>query len=139
MRLPLPESLRDPTGCTATFGDGLQLMQVVGRDDTIDFYWLTTADVTGDALGIEVILADPASGHAGLPVQEAVWTPAGPGLMSKVTIDDPRLDDAPPLSAYTLTIQVRERTTGTLLPVGPGQEGEVAGQFTTTSECYYSG
>lgn len=132
--LPLPESLQMVTGCTSTFG-GVQLMQIIGRAGMIDLYWLTTGAALAQ-LDISVTLVAPE--ESALPAQTATWDIAPKGIMSRVTIADPRPDDSVPLDQHTIIIQVSDSATDEVLPVISSRGGESADSFTTHSECYYT-
>lgn len=134
-KLPLPEHLRTPTGCSATFGSGLELMQVIGRENTIDLYWLTVADAPGE-VEIRVTLSSPDTGSPDL-VRSATLRSAGKGLMARATIDDPRGENGPPLDHYVLGIQAVDLATGIHLPVSFNGEAIEDGLFQTHSECFY--
>jgi len=133
--LPLPDHLRTQTGCTAILGDTLQLMQIIGRDGTIDLYWLTIDESPGQ-LEVSVTLTAPASPTIDMPVMTTRWTVPASGYMSRSTISDPRTAPSPPLTEYTMIIQVRNPATGELLPVNPGTSAASSDGFTTHSDCY---
>ena len=109
-------------------------MQIIGRAGTIDLYWLTTGAAPA-RLDISVTLTAP--DESALPVQTATWDIAPKGIMSRVTIVDPRPDDSVPLDQHTIIIQVSDPATGEVLPVISSGGGAPATSFTTHSECYY--
>lgn len=131
--LPLPEHLLSTTGCTAEFGDGIRLMQIIGRDDSIDFYWLSQSeDVERSPATLEVILIgandDEVRG-------EVTWMPAKDGIMSKARLElDHEL--SAPLDQYQITLSVTVDATS--LPVVAGTSSQQNdSEFSTNSECYY--
>lgn len=135
--LRLPDELRQPTGCSATFGDRAQLMQIIGREETIDFYWLDIDDHPR-TLELDVALIAPEGPAESLPVQSTQLELAGPGKMSRATINDPRGEAAAPLDRYTLSIQIRDTSTGDILPVVVNGESVDGDAFLTRSECFYA-
>lgn len=133
--LPLPESLRSATGCSASFGDELQLMQIIGREDRIDLYWLSTGDMP-ENLELSAALIAPEGSGLEDPEQSVPLVPAGSGKVFKTTIVDPRDGEAAPLDQYIMSIQVHDSTTGNVLPGvfnGASLEDDT---FETNSECY---
>lgn len=135
--LPLPERLRAVTGCTATFGEGVRLMQVIGREGSIDFYWLTTGEIP-DRLKVSMTLSGPGESSESLPAQTAEWDLPEKGLMSRVTVTDPRGPDAAPLPEYEMSIQVRNPNSADALTVYVDGSGEAGDLLTTQPECYYA-
>lgn len=110
-------------------------MQIIGRAGMIDLYWLTTGAALAQ-LDISVTLVAPE--ESALPAQTATWDIAPKGIMSRVTIADPRPDDSVPLDQHTIIIQVSDSATDEVLPVISSRGGESADSFTTHSECYYT-
>lgn len=132
-RLSLPESLRGETACSAIFGAGLELMQIIGRDGTVDLYWLTVGEVPAD---VEILVTFTApDGEPGI-ARSAVFQPAGDGRMSRATVDDPRGEDDPALSDYELAIVVSNPATGHRLSGTFNGAAIDDGVFLTHSECY---
>lgn len=135
--LPPPERLRAVTGCTAIFGEGIRLMQIIGRDGSIDMYWLTTGEVP-DRLQVSMTLSGPGESSGSLPTQTAEWDLPEEGLMSRVTLPDPRGPDAAPLPEYEMSIQIRSLETGDVLVINADGPDEMNDELITHSECYYA-
>lgn len=135
--LPIPDHLREETGCTAVFGGALRLMQIVGRDGTIDLYWLTIGEVTAQ-YDVSVALNAQNTPEVPLPEAQSQLTVPANGYMSRVTIADPRPENAAPLSEYAMTIQVRDATSHELLPVTLDGSPMSDDRLVTHSECYYA-
>lgn len=128
--LPLPDALATPTACNLTFGEAVTLMQIVGRDETIDFYFLSTVATSDDQIVFEIGI-DWDDGTSRM--ESRALAPASEGNMSRLTV--PYQHSDAPLKEATITI--RASSDSQLLPVSSpwmdqGQSGE------THSECYYS-
>lgn len=132
--LPLPEHLRSTTACTSEFGGRVQLMQIIGRDQAIDFYWLSVSDGTEPTTAsLGVVLVGPNGDET---YGEVSWSPAGDGIMSKARLE---LDQplTAPLDQYRLmlTVSVDGTTLPAMASTGVQQDGST---FATSSECYYA-
>lgn len=127
--LPLPKSLASPTACNFAFGNRATLMQIVGREEAIDFYFLSMANNSDLTLEIRIDLPD------GTPVAESVELPNVPsGQMTRASI--PFDSGALPLADATIAISANSAGE----PVGvtaPWLDGEHA-EAITQSECYYT-
>lgn len=132
--LKLPAHLQGPTGCTADFGDRVRLMQIVGRDGTIDLYWLGTGDAAGQ-LDVEVTLVSP-EGVTAQPQTVQLIRP-DTGKITRTTLRDPRGDGAVPLHQYEMIISIRDAGSGEVLPIHVNDKLVEGGTFITHSECYY--
>jgi len=133
-QLPLPDMLIEASGCDAAFGGGLRLMQVIGREGSIDFYFLTTGALP-EHLEVSIALQqgiDSTPRSAWVP-----WQPAGVGYVSRVTVPDPRSGESPDLAHYELLIQVRNVADGELLPIDSTTLGPDGVTASTNSECFY--
>lgn len=133
-KLEVPDALLERTGCSADFGEQVRLMQVIGRDGTIDLYWLGISDTSG-SLEVQVTLVSP----DGEPEPRAIepLERTGNGTMTRVTIVDDRTDGAAPLHRYTLMIEVVDSETGQALPISTDAAQSEGDIFVTHSECYY--
>lgn len=123
----LPSSLATPTACNLTFGGQVTLMQIIGRDNTIDFYFRTTGPSQADVQEFSVGIAFP---DGTTQVHTGVLQPAEPGQMSKLTI--PFAPSSAALADATLTLQVDSRAVTAPWLVDP------VAVATTHSECFYT-
>lgn len=131
--LPLPDQLRVTTGCSATFGERVELLQIRDRSASIDLYWL---DIDGDAEELELQVALISPEEEMLPALTAQLMPEGEGRVSRVTIADPRGEEDEPLDQHALSIQVRDPATGQVLPITFGGEPVDGDAFRTHIDCF---
>lgn len=126
-RSPLPAVLTTPTACNFTFGDEVTLMQIVGRDETIDLYFLTTGASQPDARAFDVQIKFP---DGSTQVQTGVLHPEEPGLLSRLTI--PYDPSSAALADATIVL-----ITDSLSVTAPWLATHVP-DATTQSECFYT-
>lgn len=129
--LPLPEELMTPTACNLTFDSSISLMQIVGREDTIDFYFMTTDERDNTAVTFDITLEWPDGSSS---TETAILNPAPGGYISRLTIPYHRSEM--PLNEATITLRASANSQSLAVTSpwlqGPSQEGE------THSECFYS-
>ncbi|MCC6705644.1 MAG: hypothetical protein IT334_12250 [Thermomicrobiales bacterium] len=133
-QLPLPAGLIDASSCDASFGGGLRLVQVIGREGSVDFYFLTTGELPEN---LEISIALQQEVDSTPRSAWSAWQPAGIGYVSRVSVPDPRSGESPELSNYELLIQVRNVASGELLPVDSTTLGSDGVTASTNSECFY--
>lgn len=127
---PLPASLQKPTACNATFNAAYTLMEVVGRKDTVDLYFMSLTDENADAL-ISVTFDSPTGER--IPA-EATLAAAPQGVMTKAVLSFPADQRTAPLETYRLEIQLS--TPGTPAEVTVPWDSQVGTAFSTTNNCY---
>lgn len=129
--LQLPESLRGITACNYSFGDQITLMQIIGRDNSIDFYFLSEDESMTQALELDINITMP----DGAETKEVVnLTPAPVGHVSRVTIPYAQLDT--PLSDATISISASSESHP--MSVSAPWTDDLTAEAVTQSECYYS-
>ncbi len=129
-RSPLPAALQQPTACSFVQIEGLQLAQIIGRDASVDFYWLSLESPPPGTATITVTFVPLDEANPAPVIQStATWRPTTTGTISKATVPLPD-DNAPDtIGTYWLDITVTPvDTNGTEL-------GSTVAR--TTSECYY--
>lgn len=131
--LPLPESLKSPTACNYRFGERMQLMQIIGRDKTIDLYFLSTGDSPEEAIMLTFTLT---GSDGGVTTETIEAKPTSAGTMMRVTIANPAADGEIPLQKFGITISasINGETMQATAPWLPTPVLEA----TTQSECFYT-
>lgn len=127
--LPLPEPLRILTACNYVFGEEVTLMQIIERDSTVDFYFLSDSMYPKTRLTFTIDVTNPDGGKRQHSVD--LW-PAPSGRMNRITI---------PNSLPGLTnsrIAIRATMNGADIPVSNAWSADVTSQAITHSECYYA-
>lgn len=128
--LPLPSHLKQETACSGTFGSQFKLLQIVGRDESVDFYWLALDDLEAESqIRFSFTLNESEVGTYEVAVPER-----DSGLVFKTSI--PFVGESP-LANYTINIDSQSSTGGELPATASWIDGN-APHFTTHSECYYS-
>lgn len=113
-------------------------MQIVERDGTIDLYWLTVGDPP-ESLKVHMeLLRSEADESDTIDAGAEQWDVRGFRMMSKVTFDDPRETDDPPLAEYDMMLSVEDPETGEVLEVTTKASDEVSDAFRTHARCYDS-
>ncbi|MCO5225098.1 MAG: hypothetical protein M9953_07165 [Thermomicrobiales bacterium] len=129
--LPLPDSLKAPTACNYRFGEHVQLMQIIGRDTTIDFYFLSLADT--DSVVLTITLTAP---DGNVSNEVVVTAPSAPGTMMRATSANPASGTNTPLRDFEISITGSVGDTS-LSVTAPWLTTSVEAA-TTKSECYYT-
>lgn len=131
--LPLPNTLKAATACNYTFGERVTLMQIIGRKDSIDFYWLSLDGAESASLTIQVTLTGP-DGVA--YTTNSTLLPQTVGLMNRTTV--PLVHSMSTEEIQALDIEIRVEVNGNPLPVlAPWQSG-AQNYARLKSECYYA-
>lgn len=126
-RSPLPAVRTTPTACNFTFDDEITLMQIVGRDETIDLYFLTTGASQPGARTFDVQIKFP---DGSTQVQTGVLHPEEPGQLSRLTV--PYDSSSAALADATIVL-----ITDSLSVTAPWLATHVPAA-TTQSECFYT-
>lgn len=129
--LPLPDELASPTACNLTFDNDVTLMQIIGRDDTIDFYILTTGDANHENIEFQVSLEWPDGTSS---TEFSILNPAPNGYMSRMTI--PYQHTESPLDEATITFGADTGSGPLVVSAIWTTDQSERGQ--THSECFYT-
>lgn len=130
-KLPLPEELKSITACSLTFGESVTLMQIIGRDDSIDFYFLSDEETIQQSIEFDIGIVWPDGTST---VETTTLYPADNGLMSRVSIPFPPGEI--PLADASITI--RGTSSSQLLPVSAPWMQDLPTNGVTHSECFYT-
>ncbi|MCA9833890.1 MAG: hypothetical protein KC435_08100 [Thermomicrobiales bacterium] len=125
----LPAQLSTATACNYSFGSQITLMQIIGRDTTIDVYFLSEEGVTSDPVTLNISIKP---GDGSTLMQEVTFTPANPGLMNKVTINT--IDGDLQTAQFTISATISGETAEVTAP----WLSAASTAATTQSECYYT-
>jgi hypothetical protein len=130
---PLPDELMNTTACNYNFGGELMVMQVIDREESVDFYFLSSEVASAETVNVTIRFIAP----DGSSVQRvATYTPTDATTMGKLNIPFPSDDRSAPLDQYSIKIEVSRNDV--VLPVTFRGDSRELASATTPSECYYT-
>lgn len=130
---PLPESLRQTTACNYSFGNTITLMQIIGRDQTVDFYFLSGPDEMDQETELGVDFISPTGERV---ETRTILSMTPSGTMTRASVANPAAGSDTQLSGWSIDIVALRGDQP--LPVTAPWQARQADIAVTQSECYYT-